>query len=114
VLARVEHRTGEHGGPDLVQRVLERGNHAKVAAAAAQRPKQVRVLVGAGPQESAVCRDDIRRDEVVGSQPARRTSQPIPPPRVKPAIPVVDTSPPVTASPKASVSWSRSCHRLPA
>ena len=32
--------------------------------------------------------------------PHRRTSQPIPPPRVKPAIPVVDTRPPVTASPE--------------
>ena len=46
-------------------------------------------------------------------RPQRRTSQPIPPPRVNPAIPVVDTSPPVTASPNAWVSRSSSRHTTP-
>src|SRR3546814_14610494 len=32
---------GQNGGPDGVQAELERGDHAEVAAAAPQRPKQV-------------------------------------------------------------------------
>ncbi len=43
-------------------------------------------------------------------RPTLRISQPMPPPSVNPAIPVVDTSPPVTASPNAWVSWSKSAH----
>jgi hypothetical protein len=40
---------GDHG-PDRVQAVLEGGHHAEVAAAAAaQRPEQVRLLLDAGP-----------------------------------------------------------------
>jgi len=36
------------------------------------------------------------------------------PPRVKPAIPVVETRPPVVASPNACASWSTSPHVAPA
>ena len=46
-------------------------------------------------------------------RPTLRISQPMPPPSVNPAIPVVDTSPPVTASPNACVSWSKSAHVQP-
>jgi len=112
---RVEDRAGEHRRAHGVQGVLERGDHPEVAAAAAQRPEQVRVLLRAGVRTScpsAVTRPAPTRLSEV--RPQRRTSQPSPPPRVNPAIPVVDTTPPVTASPKACVSWSRSLHRQPA
>ena len=46
-------------------------------------------------------------------RPTLRISQPMPPPSVNPAIPVVDTSPPVTASPNACVSWSKSAQVQP-
>jgi hypothetical protein len=48
---------------------------------------------------------DTRLSQV---RPYLRSSQPIPPPRVKPAMPVLDTRPPVTAKPNAWVSWSSS------
>ena len=46
--------------------------------------------------------------------PYSRSSQPIPPPRVNPAMPVLDTRPPVTARPNACVSWSNSAQVSPA
>jgi hypothetical protein len=42
-----------------------------------------------------------------------RISQPIPPPSVKPPTPVVETRPPVVASPCACVSWSTSAQTAP-
>jgi hypothetical protein len=45
--------------------------------------------------------------------PKGRCSQPIPPPRVKPATPVVETIPPVTASPACWVCASSSPHSRP-
>ena len=50
---------------DRVQPVLELGDHAEVAAAAAQRPEQVRVLLGAGPQHLAGGGDDLGGQQVV-------------------------------------------------
>ena len=47
-------------------------------------------------------------------RPWARMSQPMPPPRVKPAMPVVEMSPPVVARPKACVSWSKSAQVAPA
>src|SRR5262249_47448707 len=41
-------------------------------------------------------------------------SQPRPPPNVRPAIPIVETRPPVVASPKACVSRSNSPQVTPA
>ena len=46
-------------------------------------------------------------------RPCLRSSQPMPPPRVKPPSPVVETRPPVTASPNAWVSWSKSAQVAP-
>jgi hypothetical protein len=43
-------------------------HHAEVAAAAAQPPEQVGVLVLAGRHELAVGGDDIRRQQVVAGQ----------------------------------------------
>ena len=62
--AELDHR------PDLVQRELELGDDAEVAAAAADRPEQVRVLgLGGGPR-LAVGGDHARRDQVVDGEPA--------------------------------------------
>ena len=107
VLARVEDRSRQYRRAHPVEPELERGDDAEVAAAAAQRPEQVRVLGLAGMDQAAVRGDDVRGDRGCRrSGRALRISQPIPPPSVKPAMPVVETSPPVTASPNACVSWS--------
>ncbi len=47
----------------------ERRHDAEVAAAASQRPEEIRVLVGAGGDEAAVREDDIRREQVIDGQP---------------------------------------------
>ena len=47
---------------------------------------------------------EIRLSQV---RPCVRARWPSPPPSVKPAIPVLDTRPPVTARPNACVSWSK-------
>ena len=47
------------------------------------------------------------------ARPCLRISQPMPPPSVKPATPVEETSPPVVASPWAWVSWSTSAQTAP-
>ena len=57
---------------DRVQPVLEFGDHAEVAAAAAQRPEQVRVLLGAGPQHLTCGSDDPGGQQVVARQPVLR------------------------------------------
>ena len=58
-----------HDRADLVQAELELGDDPEVAAAAAQRPEQVGVLVVARPGDPAVGGDDLRGDEVVDAQP---------------------------------------------
>ena len=52
-----------------MQAQLEGGDDAEVAAAAAQRPVQVRVLVGARAHLAAVGEDDLGGDEVVDGHP---------------------------------------------
>ena len=51
-----------------MQPELEGGDDAEVAAAAADGPEQIRVLVGRGPQDPAVGGDDLGGDEVVDGQ----------------------------------------------
>jgi hypothetical protein len=51
--------------PDLVEPVLEGGDHAEVAAPAPEGPEEVGVLVGRRPQDAPVGRDDLRGDQVV-------------------------------------------------
>src|SRR4051794_3452662 len=45
--------------------------------------------------------------------PCLRSSQPMPPPSVNPPRPVLETRPPVTASPNCCVSWSKSFQVAP-
>ena len=56
-------------GADIVAPELERRHRAEVAAAAAQRPEQVRVLVLAGGDERAVGQDHVGGQQVVDGEP---------------------------------------------
>ena len=51
-----------------MQRVLQRRGNAEVAAAAAQRPEQVAVLLGAGMDQMAFSGDHVGGDEVVAGK----------------------------------------------
>ena len=57
---------------------LELRDDAEVAAAAAQRPEQVGMIVGGGVDPGAVGKDDVGPDEVVDRQPhaARQVPEP--------------------------------------
>ena len=57
-----------HDAIDLVQPELEAGCHAKVAAAAADCPEQVRVRLGVRPQELAIGGHDLGGQQVVDGQ----------------------------------------------
>jgi hypothetical protein len=63
---REECAAGEDDRPDRVQLEFERCHDAEVPAAAAQSPKEIRILPVVGGHELTVCRDDVGRDEVVG------------------------------------------------
>ncbi len=100
-LQRIERAgEGDHR-PNRVEPVLERGDDAEVAAAAAQRPEQVGVLASrwrSSRRPSAVTTSAESRLSQV--RPCVRRSQPRPPPSVRPAMPVVETMPPGAARPK--------------
>ena len=67
-LDREEQRPGVQLA-DRVQRHLQRGHHADAAAAAADRPEQVRLVIGVGAAEAAVRGHDLGRGDAVGGQP---------------------------------------------
>ena len=69
LLDRPERRARHHGGADRVRAELERGDDAEVAAAAAQRPEQVGVLVGAGVHLRAVGQHHVGADQAVDREP---------------------------------------------
>jgi hypothetical protein len=64
----MNHETGKDHRTDGVQPERERRDDAEVAAAPAQRPEQIRVLVGAGDENVAVGGHHLRLDEVVAGQ----------------------------------------------
>ena len=81
-------------GPDLVQPEQERGDDAEVAAASAERPEQVRVLVGARADRSRRWR--ARPRPRAGCRSSARTCGSggrVPPPSVSPPTPVVEMIP---------------------
>ena len=62
----------EHTRVDVlhrVQLVLERSDDAEVAAATAQCPEQIFVLLVARDEELPIGRHDVHRDDVVNRQP---------------------------------------------
>ena len=67
---------------DREQPQLDGGDHAEAAAAAAQRPEQVRVGAGIGAQLLEVGGDDLDRLDVVRGQPVGAARLLIPPPIV--------------------------------
>ena len=69
---RVEDRPREHGRADGMKSVLERGDDPEVAAAAADAPEEIGVLLLAGTNELALGRHDVRRRR--GCRRSRRTS----------------------------------------
>jgi hypothetical protein len=62
---RPRQHAGQHLGPERVKSELERGDDPEVAAAAAQAPEQVRVLVLAGGDQIAVGGHDVAGQQVV-------------------------------------------------
>ena len=60
-------RTAPSGG--LVQAEPEGSDDTEIAAAAADRPEQVGVLIGRGPQHPPVSGDDLGGEQVVDAQP---------------------------------------------
>ena len=69
VLGRPEHRSGDDGGAQWVQRETERAGDAEVPAAAAQRPEQVGVIVGRRADDLALGGDHLDLREVVDGEP---------------------------------------------
>jgi hypothetical protein len=57
--------TGEDVRTKRMELELEGRNDAEIAAAAPQRPEEIRVLVLAGANQLRVGGDDIGRDEIV-------------------------------------------------
>ena len=111
---RVHEAPGQHDRADAVGTKLERGDDAEVAAAAAKRPEQIRVLVGARTHRRAVGEHDLGGQQRVDrSSPWWRMSQPIPPPSVSPPTPVWETWPAGTARPCAWVAASSSARSVP-
>jgi hypothetical protein len=66
-----EHEAREQLGPDRPRLEFEAGDDAEVAAAAAQRPEEVGVLVRRRAQPRTRCGDDLGRDQIVDGQPVR-------------------------------------------
>jgi len=69
VVGRPEDRPGHHGRAEGMQRELERGDDAEVAAAASQRPEQVGVLVGGRPDDADLGGDHLGGEQVVDGEP---------------------------------------------
>ena len=114
IAERVRDQAAGYGRADRMQIELERGCHAEIAAAATQRPEQVRDCLlarHAALRRPAVTSSTDRR--LSRASPYLPINQPIPPPRVRPATPVVDTTPPVTASPCSWVSRLTSAQVAP-
>ena len=74
---RMDHEAADDHRPDRVQPVLERGDDAEVAAAAADGPEEIGVLGGARVDELAVGEHDVGAQQVVDRHPetCRRASR---------------------------------------
>ena len=64
-----------HDRPHRMQAELELRHHSEVAAAAANGPEEIGVLVRTGPQDPAIGNDDLGGDQIVDGQP-RLPAQP--------------------------------------
>ena len=68
LLPRVDEHPAEHGRPDAVRAELESRDHAELAAAPAQRPEEVRVLVRRCPHDLAIGEDDLGGEQRIDRQ----------------------------------------------
>src|SRR5215204_2333615 len=68
MISGVEHEGAHYLGAHGMQPEFEGGNHAEVAAPAADGPEKVRVLLLAGPQQTPVGGDHLHGEEVVGGE----------------------------------------------
>src|SRR5207342_2241975 len=89
---RVDDEAAQQLRADRMEPELEAGDDAEIAAAALQRPEQVGMRRGARPTSPAAVTTsaDSRLSTVI---PCLRLNQPNPPPRVSPAMPVVELIP---------------------
>jgi hypothetical protein len=71
----IDRRDEHHRRADGVNLELERGDHAEVAAAAADAPEKLGIFILAGGAQHTVGGDDIDRDDVVEAQ-AELAAQP--------------------------------------
>ena len=71
-LDRVDRGAEHHLRPDRMQGELEPGDDTEIAAAAAQRPEQVGVVLPARVQQAAVGCDHVRREQVVDAEAVAR------------------------------------------
>ena len=67
LINRIEHAAAKHG-TELMQAILERRDDAEIAAAAAHAPEQIRVLLLARLEQSAVRGDNVDGNHVVAGQ----------------------------------------------
>ena len=69
ILGLVQGHADAHHRAEVLRPEGESGDHPEVAAAAPQRPEQVRVLVGRGLDDLAAGQHDLQRDELIAGQP---------------------------------------------
>ena len=107
-------KTARHHRADLVQLETQAtAAIAKVAAAAAHGPEQVRILRCCCPDGRPSASTIIADRKLSSAMPNRGISQPNPPPSVRPATPVLETTPPVVARPNCWVSRLNSRQSAP-
>src|SRR5436190_23177238 len=87
-----------------MEAVLHSCHDPEVPAAAAERPEQLPVPPGIDVQALPSRGHDLHSEQIVDRQPCLRTSQPMPPPRVNPAIPTDPVSPNPVARPCRAAS----------
>src|SRR5207249_9700506 len=90
----------EHG-PQGVSPVTELGHSTEVPAPAANRPEEIRLALLTGLHHRTRGENNLGREQIVDRQPMLAKQPSDPPPKVRPAMPVVETSPPVVARPCA-------------
>ena len=98
---------------DRVAREHKGGDDPEVAAATADGPEQPALSVALAVMSSPEASNTSASIRLSTVSPCFRVRWPTPPPRVRPAIPVVPKIPVGTARPKLWVAWSRSASVQP-
>src|SRR5262249_38755755 len=112
LIERMDHEAAENLR-DRMQLVFERRDDPEVAAAAAQRQKRSGFSVALATRSCPSAVTTSAESRLSPVSPCLPMSQPTQPRRVRPAIPVFETVPPVVASPHTWVSRSSSRQSTP-